>query len=558
VVASLIRIVAAMDPVNILMVDDQPGKLLSYEAMLSELGENLIKAHSAREAMAALLEHEVAVILLDVSMPEIDGFELAGLVRDHPRSQRTPIIFVSAIHLSDLDKLKGYEAGAVDYVSVPVIPGILRAKVRAFIDLHRKTAELRRLNEELEARVKARTADLEQSLSRLRESEATLREQGDALVEAARRKDEFLALLGHELRNPLAPIRHAVELMRRLPQVERLDDISSVIERQVLHLTRLVDDLLDASRVSRGKIVLSRRVLELTQLLREAVDSVRSIDRGRHVFGLSFAHSPVHVNGDPVRLTQAFINVLGNAIKFTGEGGWVNVSACVVDRQIEIVIADTGQGIEAADLEHVFDMFYQATAASGRDKGGLGLGLTLVRQLVELHDGTVSASSAGPDRGSRFVIHLPIVDAAPDVAAKSDDAQIAPTGAPPRHLQRILIVDDNRDAAQALGELLGMEGAEVAIAFDGGEAIRRVGEFRPHVVLLDIGLPDLDGYQVATALRADPEFRSLIIAMTGWGQTDDKRRTKQAGFDGHLVKPVSINTILETIDGLRSSVVSIQ
>ena len=547
-----------MDPVNILMVDDQPGKLLSYEAMLSELGENLIKAHSAREAMAALLQHEVAVILLDVSMPEIDGFELAGLVRDHPRSQRTPIIFVSAIHLSDLDKLKGYEAGAVDYVSVPVIPGILRAKVRAFIDLHRKTAELRHLNEELEARVKARTAELEQSLARLRESEATLREQGDALIEAARRKDEFLALLGHELRNPLAPIRHAVDLMRRLPQVERLDDISSVIERQVLHLTRLVDDLLDASRVSRGKIVLSRRVLELSQLLREAVDSVRAIDRGRHVFGLSFADKPVYVDGDPVRLTQAFINVLGNAIKFTGEGGWVNVSACITDGQVEIVIADTGQGIEAADLEHVFDMFYQATSASGRDKGGLGLGLTLVRQLVELHDGTVSASSPGPERGSRFVIHLPIVDAAAADASDTDPAQTAPTGAPPRHLQRILIVDDNRDAAQALGELLGMEGAEVSIAFDGGEAIRRVGEFRPHVVLLDIGLPDLDGYQVATALRADPDCRSLIIAMTGWGQLEDKRRTAQAGFDGHLVKPVSINKILETIDSLRSSAEPIQ
>ena len=545
---------ASLEPVNILMVDDQPGKLLTYEAMLSELGENLIKAHSAREAMAALLQHEVAVILLDVSMPEIDGFELAGLIRDHPRSQRTPIIFVSAIHLSDIDQLKGYEAGAVDYVSVPVIPGILRAKVRAFIELHRKTAQLRHLNEELEARVKSRTADLEKSLSRLRESEATLREQGDALIETARRKDEFLALLGHELRNPLAPIRHAVDLMRRLPQVERLDEISSVIERQVLHLTRLVDDLLDASRVSRGKIVLSRRVLELTQLLREAVDSVRAIDRGRHVFGLSFADKPIHVDGDPVRLTQAFINVLGNAIKFTGEGGWVNVSACITDGQVEIVIADTGQGIEAADLEHVFDMFYQATSASGRDKGGLGLGLTLVRQLVELHDGTVSASSPGPERGSRFVIHLPIVDAPAADASDADPAQTAPTSAPPRHLQRILIVDDNRDAAQALGELLGMEGAEVAIVYDGSEAIRRVGEFRPHVVLLDIGLPDLDGYQVATALRADPECRSLIIAMTGWGQIEDKRRTAQAGFDGHLVKPVSINKILETIDSLRSPV----
>lgn len=549
-----------VEPVNILMVDDQPGKLLSYEAMLAVLGENLIKAHSAREALSALLQHEIAVILLDVSMPEIDGFELAALVREHPRSQRTPIIFVSAIHLSDLDKLKGYEAGAVDYVSVPVIPEILRAKVRVFVELHRKTSELRRLNEDLEARVAARTSDLEQSLSRLRESEATLRQQGDALLESGRRKDEFLALLGHELRNPLAPIRHTVDLMRRLPERSAdIERIALVVERQVTHLTRLVDDLLDASRVSRGQVVLSRETVELTQLLREAVDAVRAVDQGRHLLEVSVATTPIYVDADPVRLTQALVNILGNATKFTGEGGWINVNAYTYDGRAEIAVSDTGQGIEAADLERIFEMFYQAKTATGHDKGGLGLGLTLVRQLIELHGGTVTATSAGRGRGSCFVVALPVVanDARDAPAADGGQDRLPVPALQPS--RRILIVDDNRDAAQSLGELLRMEGADVAIAFDGYDAIKTFGEFRPHIVLLDIGLPDLDGYQVATTLRDDPVGRELlIIAMTGWGQLEDKRRSSQAGFDGHLVKPVSLATVLHTIDSLQPRAARIQ
>ena len=538
---------AAVDPVNILMVDDAPGKLLSYEAMLAGLGENLIKAYSAREAMAALLRHDIAVILLDVSMPEIDGFELAQLVREHPRSQQTPIIFVSAIHLSDLDKLKGYQAGAVDYVAVPVIPDILRAKVRVFVELHRKTRELRALNDELEARVKARTIDLERSLAKLQEREVTLRE-------ADRRKDEFLALLGHELRNPLAPIQHAVELMRRRTRGgESVGDVADVVERQVLHLTRLVDDLLDASRVSRGKVVLNRRTLELTGLIREVVESMRALDKGRHLFELSLSADPILVDGDPVRLTQVVSNLVSNAVKFTGDGGWIVVSAHASGGEALIEVADTGCGIDPEDLAQVFDMFYQADTAAGVDKGGLGLGLTLVRQFVELHGGTVTITSDGRDKGCRIAARIPMLQAAADAAPASDAQADAPhppssSGEP----RRILIVDDNRDAALSLGELLSLEGATVAYAFDGVEAQQAASQFEPHVVLLDIGLPKLDGYGVASALRADPRAqRALIIAMTGWGQLDDKRRTAESGFDAHLVKPVSIDTVLQTIDRLQ-------
>jgi signal transduction histidine kinase len=540
----------AVDPVNILMVDDAPGKLLSYEAMLAGLGENLIKAHSAREAMAALLQYDIAVILLDVSMPEIDGFELARLVRDHPRSQRTPIIFVSAIHLSDIDKLKGYEAGAVDYVAVPVIPDILRAKVRVFVDLHRKTTELRALNDELEARVKARTIDLERSLAKLQEREVSLRE-------ADRRKDEFLALLGHELRNPLAPIRHAVDLLRRRADVAGADvkGVADVVERQVVHLTRLVDDLLDASRVSRGKVTLSKRPLELRELVREVVESARALDKSKHLFELSLAPTPIPVEGDPVRLTQVLANLVSNAVKFTREGGWIVVSAHPRDGHVQIEVADTGCGMDAADLAQVFDMFYQSDAAAGFDKGGLGLGLTLVRQFVELHGGTVTAQSEGRDKGSRIVVRLPMRETVADEAPAGTSDPASATLAPAVRSRRILIVDDNRDAALSLGELLTLEGADVAFAFDGIEATRSASEFEPHVVLLDIGLPGRDGYEVASAIRTDPRARrALIVAMTGWGQLDDKRRTAESGFDAHLVKPVSVATVLETIERLQPAI----
>ncbi len=268
-----------MHPVNILMVDDQPAKLLAYEAMLEQLGENLIKANTAREALAHLLKDDVAVVLMDVSMPDVDGFELAAMIRQHPRCQRTAIIFVSAIHMSDIDMVKGYETGAVDYVSVPVIPEILRAKIRVFIELYRKTDELKRLNEELEARVRARTDDLEASLRRLRESESRLRLQGEALAQADRRKDEFLAMLAHELRNPLAPIRNVVELMRRSGKSDKeFEWIRDIVDRQVTHLMRLVDDLLDASRISRGKVALARSIIDLNRLTSDAVESTRGVE----------------------------------------------------------------------------------------------------------------------------------------------------------------------------------------------------------------------------------------------------------------------------------------
>jgi signal transduction histidine kinase len=540
-----------VEPVNILMVDDQPAKLLAYDAMLGQLGENLIKANSAREALGHLLREEIALVLMDVSMPEIDGFELAAIIRQHPRCERTAIIFVSAIHMSDVDRVKGYETGAVDYVSVPVIPEILRAKVRVFLQLHRATTELKRLNEELESRVRARTDALQASLVRLTESETRLRQQSETLAESDRRKDEFLAMLAHELRNPLAPIRNSVELMRRhAAENPQLEWIRGMLDRQTTHLVRLVDDLLDASRISRSKLVLTRSRVELTRLVADAVESVRSpLEHDVHEFLVTIPALPIHVDADPVRLTQVVVNLLSNAIKFTPPRGRIVLVVDRVGDHVEIRVRDNGRGIDPDDLGHVFEMFYQGDPGGG-GKGGLGLGLTLVRNLVAMHGGTVSASSPGLGQGSEFLVTLPI----PQDPA---EAQGAPSALPERAVgpqRRVLVVDDNRDAADSLAHLLRLLGDEVEVAFDGATALETLPAFRPDAVLLDIGMPGMDGYATARAIRHMPDgAQILLIAMTGWGQEEDKLRATEAGFDVHLVKPVAIEALFEAFAASNTS-----
>jgi signal transduction histidine kinase/ActR/RegA family two-component response regulator len=530
-----------MEPVNILMVDDHPAKLLAYEAMLAGLDENLIRAASAREALTHLLRGDIAVVLMDVDMPEIDGFELAAMMREHPRCQRTAIIFVSAVHMSEMDQLRGYRSGAVDYVSVPVIPEVLRAKIAVFVDLYRKTAELNRLNEELDARVRMRTNELEVSLARLKESEAMFRRQSEMLAETDRRRTEFLAMLAHELRNPLAPIRNAVEVLRRNGDLPvGLNWVRDMVDRQVSHLVRLVDDLVDASRISRGKLVLSRKTVELTGLIAAAIDSVRSPLRDDpHELVVSLPPAPLCVEADPVRLTQVVLNLVNNAIKFTPAGGKITVSVERVGGRAEIRVRDTGRGIAPSDLAHVFEMFYQGEAGAG-DRSGLGLGLTLVKTLVEMHGGTVTAQSAGVERGAEFVVVLPVV------ATAAAEAPAANMGSPAGPARRVLIVDDNHDAVDSLAELLRMVGHNVQTAYDGQSVVDAASHFEPDVVVLDIGMPRVDGYAAARAIRAQPWGADiLLIAMTGWAQTEDKRRAAEAGFDTHLVKPVSLEALLE-------------
>jgi signal transduction histidine kinase len=513
------------DAVNILVVDDQPAKLLTYETILGELGDNLITAGSATEALECLLKHEIAVVLVDVCMPELDGYELAAMIRQHPRYQRTALIFVSAVLMTDLDRLRGYECGAVDYVPVPVVPEILRAKVSVFAELYRKTRALERLNTELEQRVAERTAALESTAAALREAD--------------RRKDEFLAVLAHELRNPLAPIRTAVQLLRlkELPPAQR-DRARDVIERQVEHLVRLIDDLLDVSRITRGTIALHREPVSVGAIVARAVEATRpAIDLRRHTLTVSVPNELLIVEGDQTRLVQLLANILHNASKFTDAGGRISLRAVRSGQDVVISIKDSGVGIPPEAISRVFDLFAQVHTQPDPTQEGLGIGLALVRRLAEMHGGKVSASSDGPGMGTEITVRLPLADAAwPFLTGRAT----ATPQIPPCDPRRILLVDDNRDAADALALQLQLAGHEVRVAYDGIEALATGSEFEPDVVMLDLRMPRMDGYEAARQMRRLAwGQRATLVALTGWGQPQDRQRTKDAGFDLHLAKPVT-------------------
>jgi signal transduction histidine kinase len=409
------------EKVNILLVDDQPGKLLSYEAMLSELGENLITASSGREALEILLKNDITIVLMDVSMPEVDGFELAEIIRQHPRYQKTAIIFVSAVHLTDLDRVKGYESGAVDYVSVPVVPELLRAKVRVFAELSRKTRELERLNRELEKRVAERTEELERAVARQMELTQHLRQ-------ADRRKDEFLAQLAHELRNPLAPMRNATSILRyKVSHDPELIWCHDVIERQAKQLTRLVDDLLDVSRITRGKINLRLEPVDLNTILAEAVETSQPlVDSRRHQLNITLPESPVVVQADSARLTQVVSNLLNNAATFQKEGGRIDLRARREGNDAVITVRDHGFGMTEEMVSQVFELFFQGERERHHAHDGLGIGLSLVKQLVELQGGTVSATSPGIGQGSEFTVRLPCTQG----AMTTDRGEMADAAAP--------------------------------------------------------------------------------------------------------------------------------
>jgi signal transduction histidine kinase len=537
-----------MESVNILLVDDQPAKLLTYESMLSQMGERLIKAQTASEALAHLLKEDVAVVLMDVNMPELDGFELAAMIRQHPRCDRTAIIFVSAVHLSDIDRVKGYATGAVDYVSVPVVPEILRAKIGVFIDLYRKSTELERLNRTLEERVTERTQELSATIAQLREREHRLRVQGEVLAEADRRKTVFLAMLAHELRNPLQSIRTAVEVVRQSrASPEQAQQAREVVNRQVNQLVRLVEDLLDASRISSGKLELRKDVVDLVPIVAGAVESSRPLaDRKRQTVEARLPAEPVYVDGDAVRLTQVFLNLLNNAHKYSPAGARIVLDVAAHHGRVTARLRDDGMGIGSAELPRVFEMFYQGSAASHDTQGGLGLGLSLVRQLVDLHGGSVEARSEGPGKGSEFVVELPTLQKAVAQAAAQPAAAEVPAGC-----KRILVVDDNRDAAETLATMLRLEGNEVDIAFDGEGAISATAAFRPDVVLMDLGMPKVDGYEAARAIRAEANGHDVVlIALTGWGGELDRELSQQAGFDRHLVKPVVPTELMALLSAL--------
>jgi signal transduction histidine kinase len=573
--------------VSILLVDDQPQRLVAYRAILADLGLNLVCASSGREALEQLMDREFAVVLLDVSMPDMDGFEAAKLIHEHPRFERTPIIFVTGVHLDDLDRLRGYSLGAVDYVSVPIVPEILRSKVSVLVELYCKRQELQRANARLsEANIalqEEKTRELEivnrslqhanselEAANRTLHAEITERARiAQALKEADRHKDEFLAMLAHELRNPLAPIHNAIELMRMKPLDDpQLNWARDVIARQLTSLTRLVDDLLDVSRITRGKINLTRQVVELEGLISRAVETVHPLfDERGHQLTLELPEAGTNVFGDPTRLTQAIANVLGNAAKYTDKGGQISLSAAIRDNDVEIHVRDNGIGIRPELLPHVFELFTQLDRDEGRTQGGLGIGLALVQRLVQMHGGAVSAGSEGPGKGSEFVIRLPLLRAEDEpaevpavmstevVSAGEMASVVAPlvSAGAARMVRRILIADDNNDALESLATLLQLSGHEVFTATNGGTALQSAERHLPEVALLDIGMPLLDGYEVAKRIRSQPwGQRITLVALTGWGQDSDRRRSREAGFDSHLVKPLDLETLTDLLARLPS------
>ena len=360
---------------------------------------------------------------------------------------------------------------------------------------------------------------------------------------AERRKDEFLAMLGHELRNPLAPIRTALQLMQ-LRQADGWERERNVIERQVQHLQVLVDDLLDVSRITRGKIELKLARVDLSTVLTRAIEMASPLlEQKSHHLALDLGDGTVWVNGDESRLSQVFSNLLTNAAKYTEPGGRIDVVLRTHDGHVTVSVRDNGIGLDPLLLPHIFDLFVQAPQNMARSLGGLGLGLTIVRSLVELHGGSLRVSSDGPGQGSAFSVTLPTAE------RQEAEGSVPPPrpAAPPSSAQRVLIVDDNKDAAELIAEALAAVGHDVRVEHDGPGALRAVGEFEPHVVLLDIGLPVMDGYEVAQRIRELPGLQVRLIALTGYGQPEDRERALRAGFDDHLVKPVELQRVFDAL-----------
>ncbi len=706
-----------LDQVNILIVDDLPEKHLVMASILEELGQNLVSARSGREALRLILQMEFAVILLDVNMPDIDGLETASLIRQYKKTAQTPILFITA-YVDEAQASKGYALGAVDYISSPVVPGVLRSKVKVFVDLHRMNRQLQQQAVEREALARAEAArtaaedatrraaylsDASQRLSMSLNINATAHALADIAVpglgdmaavalldshgelhcrclkisgsadpsvgpvllechrelsapmaaivhstvrtrqikflpaidlcaastastasaeftspppqpswpelpadheemavcplvageqmlgalilfgkaggfaqadaallsevvgrasiamenarlytlvqEADRRKNEFLAMLAHELRNPLAPIRNAVHIINGTevadPTVVWARD---VIARQVDHMSRMVDDLLDVSRIVRGKVAVHMEPLLLSTLCERAVEASGPLLAARQQeLALDIPQEAVVLRGDLVRLSQVLSNLLNNASKFTDPNGKISLSASLQGDGVSITVSDSGQGIEAEFLPHVFDLFAQGDQALDRAQGGLGIGLTLVKHLVELHKGTVEAYSEGRGKGSRISVYLPASLSDQEVALPPADAP--KTARPVRAASRkVLVVDDLPASADTLKVLLEMEGFAVRIANDGATALAIAQEFIPDVLILDIGLPGMDGFEIARQLRSRPESKdALLIALTGYGEAESRLRSQEAGFDHHVVKPADIDFLLSLV-----------
>jgi len=500
--------------VLLLVLTEKDGA--AAQALLRPVG---IEANVCKdpESLSRELARGAAVLVIaEERLLTRDSRQLAAVLREQPPWSDLPLLLLTR---EGADSAIAREAvstlGNVTLLERPLRLSTLLSAVRTAVRARRRQYQIRG---HLEERERA----------------------AEALRAADQRKDEFLATLGHELRNPLAPLLTGLHLLRLSggedPTVGRMTD---VMERQITHLVRLVDDLLEVSRITRGIIDVQREAVDLATLLRAAVETTRPMfEAARHRLTVDLPVQPIAISGDAVRLTQVFANLLTNAAKYTDTGGRVSLTARHRGAHAVVTVKDSGIGISPANLKSVFEMFMQIDRSNRRSQGGLGIGLTLVRTLVLMHGGSVEARSDGPGKGSEFIVTLPVseVDAAERVSAVEPMPELAQ--------RRILVVDDNRDAADTLGMLLETLGATVEVAHGGQMALDALEPFGPDTVLLDIGMPELDGYEVARRIRLLPRHEHvMLVALTGWGQDQDYRLSQTAGFDHHLVKPPDIDEL---------------
>ena len=700
---------AALDDgrANILIVDDRPDKLLVFKTILEDLDQNIITLQSGEDALRWLLDNECAVMLLDVNMPGMDGFETAQLIRARRKTAHMPIIFITA-HADEMRIEKGYSLGAVDYMLSPAVPSVLRSKVMVFVQLFNLTLQIKRQADEKVslAREQAARAAAEESTRRasfladasrilsssldvsslmvgatrlvvptladfsaitLLDAEGTsvrtacrhdwnlddsrmsiiedalwvaatneviatgqpkliddfaaqagapsggesgnarwplqhvamlplvardkihgvlalalvpsVRRFGSADMELAtdiasrvaiaidncllfleiqkgdRRKTEFLATLSHELRNPLAPMRNAIHALHLSGQWPAgAHELREMFDRQLGQLTHLVNDLLDVARISQGKIQLRTEPSDLVAEINHTVKSCSSaLEKAGHQLVVTLPEKPVMVEGDRVRLQQIFENLLFNACKYTDPNGRIDVGLAHDAEHAIITIRDNGVGIAPEMMPKIWDIFAQVDASPERIRQGLGIGLSLVKKLVALHGGSIEASSEGLGKGSEFVVRLPILTTQPQAAMASTAEQGTGATAPTAQTRRILVVDDNVDAAESLQVLLGVFGHTVEIAHEGVTALQVAWASKPELVFLDIGLPGMNGYEVAHRLRNEVGMKAVkLIALSGYGTERDQLRSKEAGFDRHLVKPVDPSALPAIISAIFS------
>ena len=497
----------------IVLVADDNGDMRQYIVRLLSERYRVTAVPDGEAALAAAREQAPELVLTDVMMPRLDGFGLLRKLRADPRTREVPVIMLSA-RAGEESRVEGMEAGVDDYLIKPFSARELLARVGA----HLQMARIRR-------------------------------EAAEALREADRRKDEFLAMLSHELRGPLAPLGNMLEVVKRAEgNTELVRHAYATMDRQLAQLVRLVDDLLDVSRITRNKMELRKERVELAPVLRQALEACRPLADGmRHDLAVTLPAEPVYLQADAARLAQIFQNLVHNACKYTEPKGRIALNAERQGGDVVVTVKDTGLGIPPDKLATIFDMFTQVDASRERAQGGLGIGLTLVKRLVEMHDGTVEARSEGPGRGSEFVVRLPLLAERPEAAPQATPAAKERAAV----ARRMLVVDDNVDSAESLTMLLQVSGHETHTAHDGLEAVAVAERFRPEVVLLDIGLPRLNGYDAARRIREQPWGKDMVlIALTGWGQEADRRKSKEAGFDLHMVKPVDLDALVRLLGSL--------